>query len=462
MMAYTEQQVVQMKQDDLKYHLHPTSSIGDMEAWGGPRIIVEAIDRIRVKSAEGNIYIDCGAGLWLNNIGFGRTEISQVVKEQMDKLSYFQSFNGYTHPLAIELAKKVSSMVPVKNAHIFFTSGGSESNDTAYKLARLYWYLLGKREKNQIIGRTKAYHGLAYGATSATSLPGFWDGFRPLVPGFHHIPHPHCYFCPWGKDSSECQLECATALEEKILEIGPDKVAAFVAEPIIGTGGGIVPPNGYYQRIREICERFDVLFIADEVVGGFGRTGKMFSIQHWGVSPDLLIMAKGLTSGYIPMGAVALSDAIYEVIRKHGIFMHGYTYSGHPVACAAALKNIEIIEEENLAENARVMGEYLREKIRSLKLPCVGEVRGKGLLNVVQLVADPDSREKFDPMVGFAKKVSNIAWENGLILRPLIDDGLQLSPSLVITKADIDDLVIRLEKSILQAYIEYKNDSSKE
>ncbi|AGL03191.1 adenosylmethionine-8-amino-7-oxononanoate aminotransferase [Desulfoscipio gibsoniae DSM 7213] len=451
---YSEEQILQMKEDDFSYHLHPTSSIPDMEAWGGPRIISEG-EGVRVKSVEGKTYIDCGAGLWLNNVGTGRKEIVEAASKQMEKLHYFQSFNGYTHPLAIEVAKKFAKMVPVENARIFFTSGGSESNDSAYKLARLYFNLTGRPEKNQIICRTKAYHGVAYGATSATSLPGFWDGFRPLVPGFHHTDHPHCYFCAWGKEEGSCDYECAKAVEEKILEIGPEKVAGFSAEPVIGTGGAIVPPNGYYPRVREICNKYDVLLIADEVICGFGRTGKNFGIENWGVKPDLMMLAKGITSGYIPMGAVALTGKIYEPIKKHGIFMHGYTYTGHPVACAAALANLEIVEKENLVENARIKGEILRQKVRALDLPCIGEVRGIGMINGVQLVKNRETREKFAPSVGFAKRVSFLGWENGLILRPLIDDALQLSPSLIISETEIDELVEKLETSIKQAWEEY-------
>ena len=460
MTIFTDEQIEQMKKDDLSYFLHPTSSITDMEAWGGPRIITEG-DGIRIKSAEGKTYIDCGAGLWLNNVGFGRTEIAEVAKAQMEKLPYFQAFNGYSHPLAIELARKLAGMIPMDNPRIFFTSGGSESNDTAYKVARMYWYLRGQPNKNHIIARTKAYHGVSYGAVSATSLPGFWDGFRPLVPGFHHIEHPHCYFCSWGKEEGRCDLECAQALEQKIIELGQDNVAAFTAEPVIGTGGGIVPPPGYYQRIREICDKYEVLFLADEVITGFGRTGKLFGMLHWGVKPDIMIMAKGITSGYIPMGAVGISERVYEPIREHGMFMHGYTYSGHPVACAVALKNIEIIERENLTENAREKGEILRSRLRELELPCIGEVRGLGLLNVVQLVQDPETRTRFNPARGFAKRVSAIAWENGLALRALLDDGLQLSPSLVITEADINELAEKLGRSIEQAYDELTTENLK-
>ncbi|MBC2724031.1 aspartate aminotransferase family protein [Desulfosporosinus sp.] len=454
MTGYTKDQIDQMKKDDMRYFLHPTSSIADMESWGGPKIIEEG-SGIRIKSVEGKTYIDCGSGLWLNNVGFGRTELAEVAKQQMKKLSYFQTFNGYSHPLAIEVAKRVAGMIPMDNPRIFFTSGGSESNDTAYKLARMYWYLQGKPSKNHIIARTKAYHGVSYGAVSATSLPGFWDGFRPLVPGFHHIEHPHCYFCPWGKEQGSCDLECTDALEQKILELGEDNVAAFTAEPVIGTGGAIVPPEGYYQRIREICDRYNVLFIADEVITGFGRTGKMFGMMHWEVKPDIMMMAKGITSGYIPMGAVGISERVFDPIKTHGIFMHGYTYSGHPVACAVALKNIDIVEEENLAVNAHVKGEQLRTGIRDLMLPCIGEVRGIGLMNAVQLVQDSENRTKFKSNIGFAKRVSAIAWENGLALRPLVDDGLQLSPALVITETDVLELVERLGRSIEQAHYEF-------
>jgi len=454
MTVYKDAQIEQMKKDDMRYFLHPTTSIADMETWGGPKIIEEG-DGIRIKSVEGRTYIDCGAGLWLNNVGLGRTELAETAKKQMETLSYFQTFNGYSHPMAIEAAKKIAGMIPLDDPKIFYTSGGSESNDTAYKLARLYWYLNGQPNKNYIIARTKAYHGVSYGALSATSLPGFWDGFRPLVPAFDHIEHPHCYFCPWGKEQGSCDLECAGALEHKILELGKDNVAAFTAEPVVGTGGGIVPPDGYYQRIRETCNKYDILFIADEVITGFGRTGKMFGMLHWGVQPDIMMMAKGITSGYIPMGAVGISSKIYDPIKKHGIFMHGYTYSGHPVACAVALKNIEIIEQENLVENAREKGELLRSRIRDLGLPCIGEVRGIGLMNAVQLIQNAETKTMFNPALGFAKRVNAIAWENGLALRPLMDDGLQLSPSLIITEADIDELVDKLGRSIEQAYQEF-------
>lgn len=453
MSIYTNDQIEQMKKDDRQYFLHPTTFMKDMEAWGGPRIISEG-DGIRVKSAGGQTYIDCGAGLWLNNIGLGRKELAETAKEQMEELAYFQTFNGFSHPKVIELAKKVSGLVPLQQAHIFFTSGGSESNDTAYKLARVYWYMRGQPEKNHIIGRSKAYHGVSYGALSATSLPGFWDGFRPLVPNFHHIPHPHCYFCPLGREVSSCNLECAVALEKKILALGPENVAAFTAEPVIGTGGGIVPPAGYYQKIREICDRYDVLFIADEVICGFGRTGKMFGIEYWDVQPDIMMMAKGITSGYFPLGAVAISEKVYEPIEIQGSFMHGYTYSGHPVGCAVALRNIAIIEREGLVENAQEKGEILRSRLRALNLPWLGEVRGLGLINAVQLVKNSDTRERFDTSVSFAKRVSRWGWKNGLILRPLIDDSLQLSPSLMVTEADIDEIVEKFGKSIQATYEE--------
>lgn len=454
MTLYTEDQILQLKQDDMKYLLHPTSSIAEIESWGGPKVIAEG-QGIRIKSIEGKSYIDCGAGLWLNNVGLGRTELADAAKNQMESLSYFQTFNGYSHLLAIKTAKKVSSMIPIDNARIFFTSGGSESNDTAYKLARLYWYLKGLPSKNNIIARTKAYHGVSYGAVSATSLPGFWDGFKPLVPGFHHIEHPHCYFCPWGKEQGNCNLECTVALEDKILELGEDNVAAFTAEPVIGTGGCIVPPEGYYQRIKEICTQYDVLFIADEVITGFGRTGKMFGMQHWGVQPDIMMMAKGITSGYIPLGAVGISERIYEPIKEHGSLMHGYTYSGHPVACAVALKNIEIIERENLVQNAQEKGELLRSSLRNLGLTTIGDVRGLGMMNAVQLIQNAEHRTRFDPALGFAKRVSALAWENGLALRPLVDDVLQLSPSLTISETEIVELVSKLGRSIEQAQREF-------
>lgn len=452
MTVFSKEKINELKKADIENHFHPTTNIAELIE-KGPKIIVEG-KGCRVTDIDGKSYIDGGAGLWLNNVGYGRNEIVEAAKEQMEKLHYIHGFNGFSNVPAIELATKLASMVPVEDAKIFFTNDGSESNDTAYKIARLHFYHKGQPQKNQIIGRRLAYHGLNFGGLSATNLPNFAVGFGPLLPGFHHIEPPYCYKCPWGKELSNCSLECANALEEKISELGKENVAAFSAEPISGAGGVIMPPPGYYEKIREICDKNDVLYISDEVISAFGRTGKMFGIEHWDAKPDIMMMAKGITCGYMPLGAVAVSDKVYDPIREYGAVWHGYTYSTHPVACAAALKNIEIIERENLAERASEQGEKLQSGLQKLGLPAIGEVRGKGLMIGIDFVKDAATKEKFDPGVGFVKKLSDVAYENGLILRPLPGDIMQISPALIISDEEIDEYVGIVKKSVEQAYQE--------
>ncbi|MDD4752699.1 MAG: aspartate aminotransferase family protein [Desulfitobacteriaceae bacterium] len=455
MASYTREQIEELKKADVKYFLHPSSSITDLEK-NGPKIIVEG-KGIYVTDVEGVTRIDVGAGLWLNNVGYGRAELGEVAKEQATKLNYFQAFGGYSHPSVIELAKKVAQMLPMDNPKVFFTSGGSESNDTAYKLARHYWWIKGQPKKINIISRNFAYHGVSCGALAATGLKANREGFEPLMPGFHHVEPPYCYKCPFGKKLECCNLECADAVEKKVLELGPETVAAFTGEPIMGTGGVFVPPAGYLKKIKAICDKYDMLYLDDEVICGFGRTGKWFAMDHedFGVQPDIMMMAKGITSGYIPVGAVACSEKVFSALRERGGFYHGFTYSGHPVGCAVALKNLEIIEKENLVENAAKIGERLREGLRKLNLPAVGEVRGKGLINGIDLVKDAKTGEKFDPSAGFGVRVTEVAWEKGLVLRNLIGDISQIAPPLIITEQEVDLLVERLGASIQQAYEEF-------
>jgi putrescine aminotransferase len=322
--------------------------------------------------------------------------------------------------------------------------------DTIFKMVRFYWYLKGQDSKDYIITRNRAYHGVSCGAVCATRLPGFHEGFEPLLPGFDNIEPPYCYQCPWGKKVDSCSLECAQALEDKIIELGQDKVAAFVAEPIIGTGGVIIPPPGYFERIRKICTDNDVLFIADEVINGFGRTGKMFGIEHWeGVVPDIMTMAKGITSGYVQLGAVALSGDIFDTLKQRERFFHGFTYSGHPLACAVGLKNLEIVENEALVHNSEKMGKLLKEKIQALDFDVIGDVRGIGLMVGVEFVKNKETKEKYDPPL--APLVVEAAYELGLITRPLIGDILQFSPPMVISEPEINDIVKLLGEAISQA-----------
>ncbi len=442
-------EIAELIKADQDYYLHPTSSIVALQEKGAK--IIYRGKGSRVFDVAGKEYIDATAGLWYCAIGHGRDEIGRVMEKQVVNLEAYHSFNEFANVPAIRLAGKVASMVPIPEAKIFFTSSGSEANDTIIRAVRFYWHAREMDSKDIIITRDKAYHGVSCGAVMATRLPGFHEGFSPLLPGFESIAPPYCYYCTWGKEYPQCDLECALALEQKISSLGAENVAAFIAEPVLGTGGVIVPPPGYYQKIREICNHNQVIFIADEVINGFGRTGEtMFGIEHWeGAVPDIMTLAKGITSGYVPLGAAVFSDEIFQVLKSRDRFFHGYTYSGHPLACQVGLKNIEIIERENLHGRAAIMGQRLQEGLRCLNLKTIGEVRGMGLMVGVDLVKDCKTREKFP--VPLAPRVVEIAYEEGLITRPLAGDILQLSPPLVITGEEIDRIVETLGLAIVKA-----------
>jgi putrescine---pyruvate transaminase len=445
-----------MKKDlikaDQQCYLHPTSSIKTLQGRGAK--VISRAKGSKIYDSAGKEYIDGTASLWYSAVGHGREEIARAAAEQITKLDAYHSFNEFTNEPAVLLAEKVAGMVPIPEAKIFFTSSGSEANETLIKIARFYWHVMGRDSKDIIISREKAYHGVSSGAMMATRLPGFHEGFAPLSSGFETIEPPYCYYCPWGKDYPGCSLECAEALEEKIAELGADQVAAFIAEPVMGTGGIIVPPPGYYQKISQICHRHAVLFIDDEVICGFGRTGdKMFGIEHWdGVVPDAMTLAKGITSGYVPLGAAVVSNKIFKALESKDRFYHGFTYSGHPLACRVGLVNLDILERENLKARAAETGQRLAEGIRALNLEAVGEVRGMGLMVGVDLVKDRAGREKFSAPI--APRVVEIAYEKGLITRPLAGDILQFSPPLVITEEEIDIIIEIIGPAIKAAYIE--------
>jgi len=444
---YRKQEIEALENADRDCFLHPFSSIRDVTEQG-PKIISKAY-RSRVYDLEGKEYIDGFAGLWYNNIGHGREEMIEAATDQMASLDAFHCFTGFSNVPAIQLAEKLGKIVPLEKAKVFFAGSGSEVNDSLFKIARLYWSALGMESKDIIISRSKGYHGVSYGAIQATRFPHYQEGFGPLPTGFACIDEPYCYYCPRGKEYPSCNLECAGALEEKIEELGADNVAAFIAEPVIGAGGVIVPPPGYYERIREICNRYNILFIADEVITGFGRTGKTFGIEHWNnVAPDAMALAKGITSGYVPLGAAVISDRIFQGLKQKDKFNHGFTYSGHPLACRAALKNIEILERENLKQNAAAMGQRLMEGLKTLDLEYIGEVRGKGLVMALELVADRETKRKLDRPVGGA--VFENAYRKGLIIRPLDNDVVALSPPLILEKQDADRIVEILGRSIVE------------
>jgi putrescine---pyruvate transaminase len=438
---------------DAAHLIHPVTAPRDMTS-SGPRIVVSG-HGWWVVDDSGRRLIDGFAGLWCVAVGHGRPEIQRAIQKQMATLEYFTTFHGQSHPKAIELAERLASMFPAsyKLDHVMFSSGGSEANETNFKLVRLYWALRGERERTTIVARSHGYHGLTIATMTATGImPMHWN-FGPEAPGFAHVPAPYCYRCELRRTYPDCQLACAETLEQLVEEQGAHTIAAFIAEPVIGAGGIIPPPPDYFPRIREICDRHGILLIADEVVCGFGRTGTMFGFEHWGVRPDIVTLAKGLTSGYLPLGASVVSSEIWSTIAQklpeRMPVSHGFTYSGHPVCCAAALANIDILEGEGLIDNARHVGAYLLERMKELeRYDSVGEVRGLGLMAGIEFVVDKESRRGFSNPHAACERVEHNAWQRGLYCRAMGVEVVGLAPPLHIDAATADEMVRILAESI--------------
>jgi len=351
------------------------------------------------------------ASLWNVNVGYGRTVLADAAAEQMKTLAFSSAYGGFGTAPAIQLATKLAELAPGDLEVTYFASGGAEANDTAYKIARLYWKLRGEPGRVNIVSRIRDYHGLTYGATSATGLANFWKGFEPLAPGFLHAPSPDPYRYS-GEGSAGAGY--VQALEQVVLDAGPQTVAAVVVEPVQGAGGVIVPPNDYFPLLRKLCDKYGLLLIADEVITGFGRTGRWFGMENWNVSADLMIFAKGVTSGYLPLSGVMLTHAIHDTLKSvKGPFAHGFTYSGHPTACAVGLRNLQIIEEERLVERVAENGAHLQRRLQELRShEIVGDVRGLGLIAGVEFVRDRESKQLFDPASGVARRVWLAAMES--------------------------------------------------
>jgi putrescine aminotransferase len=431
---------------DRTHWLHPQ---GDLDAPAGtvPQLIFTSGRGATLTDVEGREYVDAMASLWNVNVGYGRGELADAAAEQMRSLAFSSAYGGFGTAPAIRLAARLAELAPGDLEVTYFASGGAEANDTAYKVVRLFWKLRGQPEKVNIVSRLRDYHGLTYGATSATGLANFWKGFEPLAPGFLHAPAPSVY--RYTGDGS-AGVAYARALEQVILDAGPGTVAAVVAEPVQGVGGVIVPPADYFPAVREICDRHGVLLIADEVITGFGRTGRWFALQHWNVQADLMIFAKGITSGYLPLSGVMLTRQVHDTLKSvKGPFQHGFTYSGHPTACAVGLRNLQIIEDERLVERVVEVGPYLQEQLRKLRShDIVGDVRGLGLMAAVEFVRDRQSKEQFDLSLGVARRVWTAALEMGVIVRPLPGDVIALSPPFVISEREIDRVVAVLDQVI--------------
>lgn len=438
---------------DKKHYLHPSSPIKDNYE-KGPTIIMEKGEGIYLYDIHGKQYIDGLSSLWNVNIGHGRTEIAEVAKEQMSQMAYSHSFSRFSHKNAILLAEKIASLAPGDLNVVHFTSGGSESNDTVFKLARHYFKLKGQPERYKIIARHRAYHGISMGATSATGLAIFREMGGPLAGGFLHAKAPYAYRCETCKP--KCEGQCAIdSIRQLIEQEGAETIAAIILEPIQGAGGVIIPPTGYMKEVRKICDQYGILMITDEVITGFGRTGKWFGVEHEGVVPDMMTFAKGVTSGYIPLGGVVISERIHRELVEYSTqnFPHGYTYSGHPTACAVALKNIDILTNERLVENAASMGTLLNEGLEKIKndFDIVGNVMSRGLLGHVEIVKDKESKEPFAPSSKVAFQIHEKAIDCGLVTRPIMFDNtdiIALCPPLIINQQQVENLLDILAESI--------------
>jgi adenosylmethionine-8-amino-7-oxononanoate aminotransferase len=430
---------------DLGHLMHPLHSRKEHES---AHVWVKGKGAILI-DADGKEYIDGLSGLWNVVAGHGRKELAEAAAAQMETLAYCSAYAGSSNPPAIDLAEKLSRLCYRPINRFFFTSGGGEATETSIKVARSYWKLRGREQKTKVISRQWGYHGVTLAAMSATGIKGYWGLFEPRVPGFIHIPspYPYRYEAPPGESQG---VAAANELEKAILREGADTVAMFLAEPVQGAGGVIPPQDDYFPRIREICDRYEVLFAADEVITGFGRTGKWFALDHWGVEPDIVQFAKAITSGYFPFGGVGVSDAIAETIDGSGSpWMHAYTYSAHPVGCAVALRNLRILEEEDFPQQAAEKGDYLLRGLGQAlgDHPHVGDIRGKGLMCAVELVKDKATKEEFAASEKIGARVNLETQQRGLFSR-VRGDVYNLAPPIVTTREQLDRIVEILRDSV--------------
>ena len=403
-----------------------------------------------IEDSEGNEYIDCLSGLWNNTAGNGRPELADAAAAQMRQMAFVSGYAGSSNPRAIELSERLAHLTYPSINHFYLTSGGGESTDSNIKLARYYWKLKGKPDKTKVISRIWGYHGVTLAAMCATGIPAYWPMFEPRIPGFSHIPSPYPYLYEAPEGSKSQGIAAADELEKQILEEGPDTVAMFIAEPVQGAGGVIVPQEDYFKRIREICDQYEVLLVADEVITGFGRTGKMFGLEHWGIEPDLMQFAKAITSGYFPLGGIGISDEIASVMNDSGSpWMHAYTYSSHPVGCAVALAMMDIVEKEDFVGQAQTKGKHLLVKLKEALAdhPHVGEVRGLGMMCGVELVKDKATKEMFDASDGIGAKVHAETVKRGMFSR-VRGDCYCVAPPIVTSESTIDDIASILGASV--------------
>lgn len=429
------------------HHLAPFSDFKQL-AEVGPRIITKA-EGVYLWDSEGSKILDAMAGLWCVAIGYGRKELAEAAYKQMQELPYYNMFFMTATPPALELAKEIAAIAPEGMNHVFFTGSGSEGNDTMLRMVRHYWAIKGKPNKKVIISRVNGYHGSTVAGASLGGMTYMHEQGDLPIPGIVHIPQPYWFAEGGDMTPDEFGIWAAEQLEKKILEVGEENVGAFIAEPIQGAGGVIIPPDTYWPKVREILAKYEILFVADEVICGFGRTGEWFGSDFFGNTPDMMTIAKGLTSGYIPMGGLIVRDEIVEVLNQGGDFNHGFTYSGHPVAAAVGLENLRILREEKIIERVKAeTAPYLQKRLRELAdHPLVGEVRGVGMLGAIELVKNKATRERYSSDQGVGMICRTHCFANGLIMRA-VGDTMIISPPLVISNAEIDELVSKARQCL--------------
>ena len=442
----------ELKHENAVHFLHPMAHAGSMR--DVPPDIVVRGDGSWIWDVDGNRLVDGVGGLWCANLGFAQREIRDAIVAQLDELPFYNTWRGATHPRAIELSQRlVELMAPDGVTAVHFSSGGSDAVEGALKLARQYWKLRGCGDRTKFISLKQGYHGVHFGGMSINGNTPFRRAYEPLLPGCFHVDTPWLYRNPYSQDPEELGRICANLLEREILFQGPDTVAAFIAEPVQGAGGVIVPPPNYWPLVRGICDKYGVLLIADEVVTGFGRTGHWFGTHLWGVKADMWCLAKGISSGYIPLGATAVSGGVMEAFRSGdpvlGVINHGYTYGAHPLAAAAALATLDVLEREKIPARAASEGEYFMARLHDMerRFKLVGNVRGVGLMAAVELVADKATRATFPRGAGELTRVHRETYRRGAMVR-LSGANIILSPALTIERAQVDLLCDALEGAL--------------
>ena len=433
---------------DAAHYLHPFTDFKALAAKGS-RVIVKA-DNVYLWDSDGKKIFDAMSGLWCVNVGYGQQELIDAATAQLKQLPFYNSFFQTANPPAIELAELLAQVTPPQFKHVFFSGSGSEGNDTIVRMVRRYWDVLGQPERHVIISRKNAYHGSTMAGASLGGMSGMHEQGGLPIPGIVHIEQPFWFELGQAEDREAFGLLAARWLEDKIIEIGADKVAAFIGEPVQGAGGVIVPPDSYWPEIQRICDKHGILLVSDEVICGFGRTGHWFGCERFGFKPDLMTFAKGVTSGYIPLGGVMVGDRVADVlIAQGGEFNHGYTYSGHPVACAVALANIRLLQRERVVETVRdELGPYLAQQFATLAdHPLVGEVQTCGLMGAVQLVKDKAKSTPFPPDLEVGMVCRGHCFASGLIMRA-VGDRMIVAPPLVITRAQIDEMMALIRRCL--------------